>query len=146
MKFKILIMLLFFSQISLSQKDDSSDKFCEWYKIARTSNNKSEKLELIKKNFIPIDEFYFNDIKGKCKVVYTISVNDLYLVLSTSSAQIVRDPKAIINNIRLSEIDTILIYDQKSSETLYGTYGVVLFESKSKKLEKRIDSIRLGKK
>jgi len=147
LKLKILLIpLLFFSQICLSQKNDVLPDFCQWYKALQTSNNQSEKLDLIKENFIPIDDFYFNGVKDKCEVLYTISVNDLYLMLSTSSAQSVRDPKAIINTIKSSEIDTIFIFDQKSSETLYGTYGVVYFKSNSKNLERRIDSIRLGKK
>ena len=146
MNLKILIILLSISQISLSQNEDLSETYCDWYKTIQSSKNQTEKLELIKRNYIPINDFYYNDIKGKCEVLYTISVNDLYLVLSTSSAQFVGDPKAIINTLRSSEIDTIRVFDRKSSQTLYGTYGVVLFESKSKKLEKRIDSIRFGKK
>ena len=146
MKLKILLTVLFFYQIGFGQEDEPTDNFCEWYDIIQTSNSKSEKLELIKKNYIPIDDFYFNKITDKCKVVYTISVNDLYLVLSESSAQIIKDPKAIINTMKSSEIDTILVFDQKSSESLYGTYGIVLFKSKNKELERRIDSIRYGKK
>lgn len=131
-----LLPICTFSQELIEDYNQS----CDWYIQAIQTQDAEERLQIVKENFREYGNFEEDD---PCKILYLLSVNDRYYILSRDSSVGYFYPELMINAAKTEEIDTIHFLNKKVTETLYSKYmdGAILISSSSINYEKRIDSI-----
>ncbi len=142
----VTILMLFGFWCSVYSQDVSTDTYeCDWYAEILNSTDRAFRLQMAKKNF---REHTSIDKDDPCNILYLLAVNEQYFMLSNDTAVGFFYPDEMINAIKLEELDTLVAFNKKEIETLYGPTigGVILIQSSSVEYERRIDSIWSQKK
>lgn len=122
MKNVLFALLLFVSNFCLIGQEDSD---CKWI-------NKFDKLESIENKLLLVQENL-----ESCVLILTNGIP----VSSDTSSFYFGDVKLFINNIKIKEIDSIILLQGDSAKTLYGTAGlngVILIAFKKKKIMRKV--------
>ena len=135
-----LFFLAFSSFLSFGQVDQQNP--CDWLNVLETLKKKSYQLNLAKAYYVSFDSVLQHKTEDRCKVLYTVQINDSRFVLSSFTSKNIRNPRAILETIQADEIDTIRLLDRAASKLLYDAEAIVQIISSNTQLEKRIDSIR----
>ena len=141
MKYKVITILFFFTLRIISQENTLDKTDCDWFEKFKSSDNIDYRLELIKSNYIDIGQINKLD-STKCKIVYALELKNDYLLLTTDYHKIVRDPKAIIQSIISSELDTMYILEKKIAQTLYRADAIIYLKSTKKNFKEKVNKIR----
>ena len=116
--------------------------------MLQLSNERAFRLQLIKNNF---KDFYSeanitSDNKDECKIIFIINTRKESLLLTTSYRLYMPNPDEVIQSLDSNDIDYIQFINRKSTQILYDTDGVILIETSSEKVDKKINKIRFGNK
>lgn len=133
------ILFIMLSYSAFSQNDKS--QYCNWLEVAQKTNTIESELGLIQSNFNDNigSRSVMSKRKGECKIVFVLNINDQHWVLTDIYF---REPKKVIQIIKPEEIDEIGVYGADVAQKLYAADGLIIMQSTSKALEKRIWKIR----